>query len=464
MCAQRFTTLDCYRRARPRAALVLVVMLISTSLASAQTPGTTTGASTGSSVGTTTTYSTSTDLGGGTVSLLAAIFAGGTVSNGTISASSQFQGTGQATVSVVLAGTGALSVYTQSGAAAPVLTLTGTNTFTGGTTVTGGYVVFNALANFGAGTGSGASPGSGSVTLNGGGLRWASGNTADVSGNLAALGASGAKFDTNGNNVTFSTALSGTGALTKEGTGTLTLSGTNTYSGATTISAGELKLNGSATSSAFTVSGGILSGNGTVGALTIGSGGTLSPGNSPGTLSAGNTTFGGGGSYLWEINKTAGTAGADPGWDLLSISGTLAITANSSSKFTINLTSLTLGNAAGQVGDFNSSSNYSFTFVTTTGGITGFDPSVFNISTTNFQNPFTGTWSIGQSGNNLTLNYTMSAVPEPSTYAAWTGAACLALASWRRRAALSGAIPRSRRQPDSRSGESGGDDCGSEPS
>src|SRR5690606_35497128 len=44
------------------------------------------------------------------------------------------------------------------------LRLTGTNTYSGGTNINGGLVNFNALSNFGSGT----------ITLNGGGLQWAS--------------------------------------------------------------------------------------------------------------------------------------------------------------------------------------------------------------------------------------------------------------------------------------------------
>ena len=112
------------------------------------------------------------------------------------------------------------------------LVLQTANTYSGGTTVTGGLVNFTAANNFG----------SGLVTLNGGGLQWATGNTADISAQLASLGSGGATFDTNGNNVTFATALGGTGGLTKAGTGTLTLSGANIYSGATTVNAGTLQL------------------------------------------------------------------------------------------------------------------------------------------------------------------------------------------------------------------------------
>ena len=55
---------------------------------------------------------------------------------------------------------------------------------------------------------------------------------------LCAGGAGNATFDTNGNNVTLGSALSGTGAITKTGTGTLTLGGANTYRAARRSDAG----------------------------------------------------------------------------------------------------------------------------------------------------------------------------------------------------------------------------------
>ena len=131
----------------------------------------------------------------------------------------------------VLSGGGSL-VKTGSGS----LTLSGAGTYSGGTTVNAGLITFTSADNFG----------SGSITLNGGGLQWASGSTTDISSRLASLGVSGATFDTHGNNVTFASALSGSGAFTKAGSGTLTLNAANTYTGATLISAGTLQIGAAA--------------------------------------------------------------------------------------------------------------------------------------------------------------------------------------------------------------------------
>jgi autotransporter-associated beta strand protein/T5SS/PEP-CTERM-associated repeat protein len=92
--------------------------------------------------------------------------------------------------------------------------------------------------------------------------------------------------DTDGNAAVLAGTLSGTGALAKTGAGALTLAGANTYTGATTVSGGTLAVNGSLASTAVTVaSGTTLGGSGLIGGLTtFASGAHLAPGNSPGTL------------------------------------------------------------------------------------------------------------------------------------------------------------------------------------
>lgn len=280
-------------------------------------------------------------------------------------------------------------------------------------------------------------------------LEVAGAGTLTLSGNLSGVSGFGVAPTTlqlNGANTGANTisGIIGDGAthivsLTKSGTGTWILSGANTYTGTTAINAGKLVMNGSlAAASVVTVnSGGTLSGSGMInGTLTIASGGILSPGNSPGTLTAGATTFAGGGAFTWELNQASGAAGVGPGWDLLSVDGALDLSATSGSPFTIHLTSLTLGNAAGSVGDFDAAANYSFVFAATTAGIIGFDADAFTLDTNAFQNPFGGTWSVGlaNGGHDLALSYTAaSAIPEPSTYAISAGSALFVLVAWRRR-------------------------------
>ncbi|BCU76587.1 hypothetical protein llg_13020 [Luteolibacter sp. LG18] len=108
-------------------------------------------------------------------------------------------------------------------------------------------------------------------------------------------------------------------ALNKVGTGTLTLSGASGYTGATILSAGSLVVDGSLGSTAVTVaSTATLGGGGSVGgAVTVQSGGTLSPGNGIGTLTlGGGLTLQTGCTTRLEINRTAGTC------DKLAVTGT----------------------------------------------------------------------------------------------------------------------------------------------
>ena len=67
---------------------------------------------------------------------------------------------------------------------------------------------------------------------------------------------------------------------------------TNTYTGATTVNAGTLLVNGTSASVSHTVANtGTLGGNGSVGSVTVNTGGTLSPGSSIGTFATGNSVL-----------------------------------------------------------------------------------------------------------------------------------------------------------------------------
>ncbi len=325
------------------------------------------------------------------------------------------------------------------------LTLSGANTYSGGTMLSAGTL----------GLAHDSALGSGTLALQGGTILATNAartlaNAVTVNGPATFGGTHALAFTgpvtLNGfNGLTFANSAATTfgGAigestpsiLIKQGMGELQLTGASTYTGGTFIQSGTVRIN-NASGSAFgtgavTVpSGATLTGAGSFsGALQLN--GNFSPGNSPGTVSTGSETWAPGSSLLWEINNATGTAGSS--WDLLNISGSLTLAATSANKFTINLASLTLANAAGLAANFNPASNYTFSFVTVSGGISGLDINAIALNTSGFQNPFSGTWSLAASANSLSLNYTASAIPEPSTYAACAGAAALALAAFRRR-------------------------------
>lgn len=167
-----------------------------------------------------------------------------------------------------------------------------------------------------------SSAGTAVLNFNGGQLKAAESNATFVQGlTRANVRDGGARIDTNGYDITIAQALEHSdvggdsatdGGLTKSGSGTLNLTGASSYTGNTAVNAGTLLVNGSLGSGAVTVaSGATLGGSGTIGgALNVN--GALSPGNSPGTLTLGNTdlTLGANSTAVFELGGTTRGNGA----------------------------------------------------------------------------------------------------------------------------------------------------------
>jgi len=147
-----------------------------------------------------------------------------------------------------------------------------------------------------------------------------------------------------------SNTVSGTGGLIKNGSYNLILAGANIYSGNTTINGGSLILTNNSSISGsplITVNAGatldasqrsdttltltngqMLTGNGAVkGKVIVGSGATLAPGNSVGTLTFNtNLTLNGGSTTVMELNKTLLTNDVAQVAGTLTYGGTLVLT------------------------------------------------------------------------------------------------------------------------------------------
>jgi autotransporter-associated beta strand protein len=125
--------------------------------------------------------------------------------------------------------------------------------------------------------------------------------------------------------LTYAGAVNGTGTLTKQAAGRLVLTGTHTYTGATTVSAGTLLVNGTIGASAVTVTGGTLGGGGTInGPVSIQSVGRLAPGTSIGVLTISNSLALLGATVM-ELNAATRTNDVVRGLTTVTYGGTLTL-------------------------------------------------------------------------------------------------------------------------------------------
>ena len=232
------------------------------------------------------------------------------------------------TFSGVIHGAGGLTV------AGGMETLTGANTYTGGTTINPGATL--QLGN--------------------------GGTTGGVLGNITD---NGAVIFNRSDAVAFGGNLTGTGTLTQAGSGSLNLTGTNTL-GSTLVQQGTLAVNGVLNGPVTVAAAGILRGTGLInGPVNVG--GTLAPGNSPGTLTAhGPVTLNPGGTFQADIDGT-GTGNGAGNYSRLVVTGA----GNTFNANGANLNALFRGITGSANNTFTPRLGDKFTLVTAEGGIVG---------------------------------------------------------------------------------------------
>lgn len=301
-------------------------------------------------------------LDGGRLENTAAFTSARTVTLG--SGGGEFQTDANLTLTGTLGGSGFL---TKTGTG--TLTLTSDNTYAGGTQISGGALQLGNGGNTGslvgnvenngqlivdrantwtfsgqiggagslvqAGTGTtvltGNSDYSGGTTIAAGTLQVGNGGTSgSIVGDIADNGT--LAFNRSGD-LALSGRISGAGAIRQTGAGTTYLSGdSSTFSGATTVSAGTLAVDGTLGGTVAVLAGGTLAGVGTVGTTTVAAGATLAPGTPPGysppsSLNVnGNVTFAAGSTYAVGIRQDFTSALLNASGKVTLQGGTVSVT------------------------------------------------------------------------------------------------------------------------------------------
>jgi len=170
-------------------------------------------------------------------------------------------------------------------------------------------------------------------------------------------------FNITDTDYTFASNITGAGSVDIEA-GTVNLTGTSsTYTGATTVNGGTLNIAGSIASVVSINNGAFLTGKGTIGGLSVNSGGTVSPGgNTIETLNvSGDTTFKSGSVYVVQVDDTSSDSIAVTGGATIENNATVKLSAlnGDNSSIAVDKKYTIVSTTTGVTGEFNRISKYS---------------------------------------------------------------------------------------------------------
>lgn len=207
------------------------------------------------------------------------------------------------------------------------------------------------------------------------------------------------------------------GGFVKTGTGTLLLSAVNTYDGPTFVSAGTLIVNGSIANSMLTTvnSGATLRGSGTTAQIEIMAGASIAPGASAGAIGMLSTSQNGNSDLVWN-GETSGSFGQ--------MKFELSASSNASDLLELGVGKFDQGSGLIFAFDFLGTGGAGYTYTLVNFGLTDF--TVDDFSYVGLASGLTGFFTL----NSDSLQFTTSAIPEPSTYAMMLGG--LGLLAWLR--------------------------------
>jgi hypothetical protein len=162
--------------------------------------------------------------------------------------------------------------------------------------------------------------------------------------------------------------------------------------------------NGTVTGTTNVNYGALAKGSGVYGTVNVNDGGRFSPGNSPGTVTTGSTTWNSGGSYVVEIANALNASGRD----FWLIDGELKLAASAAHPFIIAL-------ASADELVFDPTHDYTWLILHSTNGIIDFDAPRLALDVSAFKNSLgSGHFSMESSSSDLVIHF--SSVPEPGAH------------------------------------------------